>query len=98
MKTKTKYVTLVVAAAVAGAAFFALSKTSFSAFFQSDLAIATVTVGAIAGLAFRDYSRRTTSLAVHATILRPVLRVDDGASVKTSAYGVKSARAERLAA
>lgn len=98
MKTKTKYVSLVVSAAVAGAAFFLVSKTSFSAFFQSDLAIALITVIAIVGLTIRDYSRRAPSLTVHATVERPALRLADRGSVKTTAYGIKSSHSERLAA
>ena len=98
MKNNTQYVSLVVSAALAGAAFFALSKTSFSAFFQSDLAVAATASVAIVGLAIRDYSRRTPSLAVRANIERPTLQLRDGTSVKTSAYGIKSTRSERLAA
>ena len=98
MKTKTKYVSLVVSAALAGAAFFALSKTSFSAFFQSDVAVAAITVVAIVGVAFRDYSRRATVLTVNNNIVRPAIRLGNSGGVKTSAYGIKSARSERLAA
>jgi hypothetical protein len=98
MKTKTKYVSLVVAAAVAGVAFFALSKTSFSAFFQSDLAVAVVTAATIAGFTFRDYSRRVSPLAAPATVLRPTLRRGDRSSVRTTVYGAKSDRSERIAA
>ena len=98
MKTNTKYVSLVVAAAVAGATFFALSKTSFSAFFQGDLAIAVLTAATIAGFAFRDYSRRVSPLAGPAAVLRPALRFDDCSLVRTTAYRAKSGRADRIAA
>ena len=98
MKTSTKYISLVLAASTAGVALFTLANASFTAFFQTDVADAVAASLAIVGFAAHDYSRRTLSLTVKsASILRPS-PVVMGKTVKTTAYGLKSSRIDRIAA
>ena len=97
MKTSFKYVSLVLAAGAAGVALFALANASFTSFFRGDVAVAVATSAAVIGFAIHDYSRRTESLRLPAKVLRPSLPLG-GNSPKTTAYGVKSSRTDRIAA
>lgn len=97
MKTSAKYISLVLAAGIAGVALFALANASFTAAFRGDVAVAIAASAAVVGFAAYDYSRRTQPLSIPARVLRPSLPVGHKVQ-KTTAYGIKASRSDRLAA
>jgi hypothetical protein len=94
MKTSAKYLSLTLAAGTAGVA---LANASFTATFRGDIAVAIAASAAVVGLAAYDSSRRTQTLNVPARVLRPSLPAGNKIQ-KTTAYGIKVSRADRLAA
>ena len=94
MKQSSQFTSALIVAL--GTALIALSSARFTAALPGDIIMGAGASLAIVGLAIHDYSRRVQPLSLPSRVLRPAL--PSTSAPRATAYGIKSARKDRIAA
>jgi hypothetical protein len=96
MKTSSHFTSALITAGAVGTALIALSSARFTAALPGEVIMGVTASLALIGLAIYDYSRRVQPLSLPGRVLRPTL--PQSVAPRATAYGIKHAGKERIAA
>ena len=86
MKNSTQFISQVLAAGLAGVAFFKLADAPFIAALPGDAILAFAISAAAIGLAIHDYSRRVQPVTVPCRVLRPSLPATAASNLNSNCH------------